>query len=274
MSLTFSIVTPSLNQGKFIEQTICSILSQEGDFYIDYIIIDGGSTDETLSIIMKYELLLQNKQFPVRCKGISYRWLSEPDRGQSHAINKGFSLANGGILAWLNSDDYYEKGAFKSVTEVNWGNNNFCYGKGSWISESGIFISNYPTFHPNKYSLYVNCTLCQPTVFFTMETYKSLGDISETYKLVFDYEYWLRAVFAEMNFVNIPKILACSRMHEKNKSISSGRLGEWEVWDLKNAYYQNMPLNPVKLKLYRTAIELITNYKDKFLTKKIRAGSK
>src|SRR5688500_3818909 len=91
-----SIITPTYNQGHFIEQTIQSVIEQDYP-NLEYIIIDGGSTDDTLSVIKKYE------------KYISY-WISEKDKGQSEAINKGFKKATGDVVNWLNSDDYYEPG--------------------------------------------------------------------------------------------------------------------------------------------------------------------
>ncbi|MCU0285434.1 MAG: glycosyltransferase, partial [Acidobacteria bacterium] len=120
-----SIVIPSYNQGPFIEETIQSILSQEGDFYIDCIIIDGASKDHSVSIIAKYASLLsencplktyagtqwyfkKEKNFPWNnCLGIRYTWLSEKDSGQVNALKKGFRLACGHIYSWLNSDDIY-----------------------------------------------------------------------------------------------------------------------------------------------------------------------
>ena len=101
--MNISIVTPSLNQGEFIERTILSVLSQTGAFDLEYIVVDGGSTDDSLEIIKKHEDKL--------------RWVSEEDRGQSDAINKGFNMASGGILAWLNSDDTYEPDALSEVAE-------------------------------------------------------------------------------------------------------------------------------------------------------------
>jgi len=98
-----SIVTPSYNQGQFLEETIRSVLLQ-GYPHLEYIIIDGGSTDNSIEIIKKYEPYL------------TY-WVSEKDRGQSHAINKGINVANGDILGWLNSDDYFLPNAFASVLE-------------------------------------------------------------------------------------------------------------------------------------------------------------
>ncbi len=97
-----SIVTPSFNQGQFIEETIRSVLLQ-GYPNLEYIIIDGGSTDEAVDIIKKYE------------RWLTY-WVSETDRGQSHAINKGFNISKGEITAWINSDDFYLHGAFGKIS--------------------------------------------------------------------------------------------------------------------------------------------------------------
>lgn len=96
-----SIVTPSLNQGQYLEQTILSVIGQNYP-NLEYIIIDGGSTDNSIEIIKKYD------------REIKY-WISEPDKGQSCAINKGFQIATGEILAWLNSDDIYMPGILNSV---------------------------------------------------------------------------------------------------------------------------------------------------------------
>lgn len=114
----FTIVTPSYNQGQFIEQTIQSVLSQVGNFSIDYIIADGGSTDNSVEIIKKYAELLKKNLYPIGCNGIDYRWWSRADGGQADALNQGFALTNGTILAWINSDDFYEAGAFQKVADA------------------------------------------------------------------------------------------------------------------------------------------------------------
>jgi glycosyltransferase involved in cell wall biosynthesis len=101
MSLKLSIITPSFNQGRFLEETIMSVLNQ-GYEPLEYIVIDGGSTDESVSIIQRYE------------DKLAY-WISEKDRGQVHAINKGIEHATGDLLAFINSDDVYLPGAFNAV---------------------------------------------------------------------------------------------------------------------------------------------------------------
>ena len=111
-----TVVTPSFNQGEFLAETMESVLSQAGNFIIDYIIVDGGSTDNSVAILKHYDELLQNGEWPTACQKISYRWLSENDKGQTDALKKGFVMAKGEILAWLNSDDTYLPGTVQTVT--------------------------------------------------------------------------------------------------------------------------------------------------------------
>ena len=103
-SLVFAIITPSFNQGEFLAETIESVISQEGDLGIDYLIADGASTDNSSEIIRRYDRLLQQGKWPVGCRGIRLRWVNERDRGQSDALQKGFRMSEGSILAWLNFD--------------------------------------------------------------------------------------------------------------------------------------------------------------------------
>src|SRR5450631_3400065 len=110
-----SIVTPSYNQGTFLAESIESVMGQEGDFSIDYIIVDGGSSDNSVDIIKKYEARLHNGEWPVTCRGITYRWVSERDRGQTDALIKGFRMSQGEVLAWINSDDTYLPGALQTA---------------------------------------------------------------------------------------------------------------------------------------------------------------
>ena len=151
------MVTPSFNHGQFIEDTICSILTQRGDFYIDYVIIDGKSSDETVKIIEKYEKLLKencsikeingrsfyvskNTDFKFNhCLGISYRYISEKDEGYGDALNKGFSMTFGEVMAWLNSDDKYHVDAFQRVSNIfgSFVDVDWIVGKNTWWNEKG-----------------------------------------------------------------------------------------------------------------------------------------
>jgi len=264
-----SIVTPSYNQGQFLEETIQSVLSQKGEFYIDYIIMDGGSTDNSLEIIKKYETLLkknctlEKKQLDFyiksnpdfnwnQCHGISYRWFSAKDNGQVDALNKGFAMAKGQVFAFLNSDDIYYPRAFDSISRVPWEKTDIVYGRGIWISETGSDILSYPTLSPTPYSLYYQCTLCQPTVFFKKETFEELGEFSIDFPDTFDYEYWLRAAFAKKRFDFLKTRLAKSRMYDENKSLGQRKDISSQVRNLKEKYYDHSPQKLNKLKLFLT----------------------
>ena len=185
--MKISIITPSYNQGNFIEETIQSVISQKGSFELEYFVIDGGSKDRTVDILKKYEGKLS--------------WISEPDNGQTHAINKGLKKATGDIIAYLNSDDIYELGALRKVVhffqknpEKKWG-----YGKCRIINENGKeirkWITSYKNFLLKKYSynkLLSENFISQPATFFRRELLDEIGFFDEKQHLVMDYEYWLR----------------------------------------------------------------------------------
>jgi glycosyltransferase involved in cell wall biosynthesis len=287
-----SIVTPSYNQGRFIEAAIRSVLSQAGDFYIDYIIMDGKSGDETVSIIKKYEKLLQehctitkkngmnyyvkkNNDFLWHnCAGISYRWRSEKDNGQVDALNRGFEIAQGDIFAFLNSDDAYYEKVFKKVAHQLRRGDDFVYGKGMWIDEAGEDILCYPTFKPTIYGFYYQCTLCQPTVFFTRSVFRELGNFSNRHQHAFDFEYWLRALCGGKKFRHINRVTAKSRMYIENKSLSLVESIRQEIRDIKETYYgqPGNKLNRIKLFLNRLTIHFRTVIRVNKLQKRLGTG--
>lgn len=256
MALCISIVTPSLDQGHFLEETIRSVLSQEGDFFLDYQILDGGSKDNSLEIISKYEKLIENGLWPTRCRGIRYRWSSEPDNGQAAAINKGFSHAEGEVFGWLNSDDVYLPDALKRVATQDWSQIEFGYGRGVWISRRGVDLQEYPVYCPSRGGLFFQCTLCQPAVFFARRAYLELGPLSESFQSVFDYEYWLRAVCNRKRFKRIPFVLAKSRMHYQNKTLASQSLGSHEVDHLLAEYYGKRPIGSMRRFIYSRYVDI------------------
>jgi glycosyltransferase involved in cell wall biosynthesis len=113
-----SVVTPCYNAEKYIEETIESVLSQRGDFEIEYLIMDGGSTDRTLDIIKKYAGWIEPGSFPVKCNKATFTYTSEKDEGMYDALAKGFRCVTGDIVAYVNSDDFYLPNAFSTVTEI------------------------------------------------------------------------------------------------------------------------------------------------------------
>jgi glycosyltransferase involved in cell wall biosynthesis len=216
-----SIVTPSYNQERFIDETIKSVISQEGDFNIDYIIIDGKSTDGSVEIIKKYDTLLKQGKWPVKCKGINYRWVSEPDDGQSDAIAKGFRMAEGDVLAWLNSDDVYMPDAFKKVIGFYDSHLNIMmmYGDTYFIDESGSAIGKYPTEAFEYKRLAVSNYIGQPSAFFRKKAYEEAGGVDIDLQYVMDYDLWIRMA-RRFNIEHFPEFLSSFRLHEESKTIS------------------------------------------------------
>jgi glycosyltransferase involved in cell wall biosynthesis len=200
-----SIVTPSYNQGKFIEETIRSVLLQ-GYVNLEYIIIDGGSTDQTVELVKRYEPWL------------AY-WVSEPDRGQSHAINKGLRRASGEIIAYLNSDDLYLPGTIRQAVQFLSGNEegDIVYGDCRVVDEESHVIYVVPS---REFDLFVE--LCrnfvqQPTVFMRRKLLNLVGYLDEELHYAMDLDYWFRAAM-RVKFSYLPVELAAFRITEFSKT--------------------------------------------------------
>jgi glycosyltransferase involved in cell wall biosynthesis len=201
-----SIVTPSFNQAQFLEETIQSVLQQDYP-YIEYLIIDGGSTDGSVDIIQKYE------------KHITY-WVSEPDKGQSHAINKGFARATGSIFAWLNADDFLVPSAvhiaiyfLSTMREIG-----LVYGDRLEIDTKGNItgILKCPSHDPKMFRK--NITLPQETVFFRRKIFESVGRLDEELHFAMDFDLWCK-MSKITNFFHIPVFIGYFRRHESSKSV-------------------------------------------------------
>ncbi|GAM09746.1 chondroitin synthase [Geobacter sp. OR-1] len=210
-----SIVTPSFNQGRFIEKTILSVIEQDYP-NLEYIIIDGGSTDESVEIIKKYE------------KHLVY-WVSEPDRGQSHAINKGFDRATGEIFGWLNSDDWYHPGALNAVAEAFTANPDAgaVVGGGDYVDEGGMVIVRTV---PSVVTVDTICTwfdshFWQPSCFFTNVVWGKCGPLDESLDLAMDIDLWLK-IAKEFTFSTIEEILSSSLRHATAKTVASSHLSD------------------------------------------------
>jgi glycosyltransferase involved in cell wall biosynthesis len=247
-ALTISVITPSYNQGQFIAETIESVLGQEGDFYLDYIIVDGGSTDNSVEVIKRNDSLLREGKRTVKCRGINYRWISEKDEGQTDAIMKGFRMAEGEILAWLNSDDTYLPGALLKVAEIfaSEPGVSVLYGKTHFTDEKGEIIGKYPTEPLDYRRLAMFNFICQPSVFFRRRAFEEAGGLDTNLHYVMDYDLWIR-LGQRFAFRYLPEYLSTYRLHEESKTISPtvALANHREALETVRKYYGWAPLNRV-----------------------------
>lgn len=203
-----SIVTPSYNQGRFIKRTIDSVLHQTYP-KIEYIVMDGGSTDETVKILKSYD--------------DRFYWVSERDQGQTDAINKGFARAQGEILAYLNSDDVLHPEAVDKVVNflLDHPEIDLVYGKAYYIDEEDRVIGMYPTREYSFEYLIGEDFICQPAAFWRRRIAQRVGAFDDSLFIVMDYDYWLRIAKAGGTIVFLNEILACSRLYPETKTLSA-----------------------------------------------------
>ena len=210
-----TIITPSLNQGQFIEATIHSVLSQ-GYPNLEYIIVDGGSSDATLAVLKKYAGRLE--------------WISEKDDGQTNAINKGMRMAAGEIVGYLNADDLLLPGSLLKVARLFMENKSAMWVTGQCriIDEQDREIRRLITLYKkfwlrfrNRSSLLVTDYISQPATFWRIEILNELGYLDESFHYAMDYEYWLR-LYTRYSPVFIPEYLAAFRVHTQSKNTNAG----------------------------------------------------
>lgn len=208
-----SIVVPSYNQGQFIGATLDSILEQ-GIEGIEILVMDGGSKDNTVEVLKSFNSKIQ--------------WVSEKDRGQSHAINKGFSRAHSKVLGYINSDDTYQPGALMTVLEVfkNHPQIDIIYGDFNYINAKGKVLANCQTINFDYDILrYDYNFICQPASFWRRSVIERIGPMAEELYYLMDYEFYLRAAAAGLHFLHLHHTLANLRLHKDCKTIS----GNFEV---------------------------------------------
>jgi glycosyltransferase involved in cell wall biosynthesis len=213
-----SIITPSFNKGDYIEETIRSVENQSYR-NIEHIIIDGGSTDGTLAILKFH-------------RGHLF-WISEPDKGQSDAINKGWRMAKGEIVAYLNADDVYTPDAVETVVNHFIANPSvgMVYGDGLLSDEHG---GNVRYFESKKYSLkpliYFKNDILQPSVFLRKSTIDAVGEIDINLHLAMDIDYWIRAgLCTEVDYINKPLSTAKIYASAKSSAMMTEYVKEYEI---------------------------------------------
>jgi glycosyltransferase involved in cell wall biosynthesis len=203
-----SVVTPSYNQGQFIERTLQSVATQSGA-EIEHVVFDGGSKDGTIDVLKRF--------------GAGVRWVSEKDDGQTDAVNKGIQSSDGDIIGWLNSDDIYYPDAISSVVaffeaypEVD-----VVYGMADHIDDNDKAFEAYPSEPWNFERLKDICFICQPAAFFRRRVVEKHGLLDTNLRYCMDYEFWLRLGKAGVKFGYLEDKLAGSRLYAENKTIGS-----------------------------------------------------
>jgi glycosyltransferase involved in cell wall biosynthesis len=232
-----SIVTPSYNQGRYLRRAIDSVLGQTYP-RIEFVVIDGGSTDDSLDVLRSY--------------GDRFAWVSEPDRGQTHALNKGFARIRGSIRAFLCSDDLLKPDAVAKAV-AHFGRHADCdvvYGRADLIDENDTVLGLYETEPFALARLAQTCYICQPAAFWRAQIADRVGPFDERFNHSMDYEYWLRVALVGGRFDFIPDLLASARVHggsrtlterehvfRANIAITSGLLGQADIGFFRGLWY-------------------------------------
>lgn len=248
----FTIITPSFNQGKFIEQTINSVIHQSYP-NLEYIVMDGGSTDNTVDILKKYEGRL--------------KWFSKKDNGQSDAINKGLKMATGDIVAWLNSDDYYLPGTLHKVAEYFRNNEDTMWVSGDYriVDENnkGIhsfviwykrFLRRFSSYNMLSFANYI----IQPSTFWRRSLMKETGLINDSYRYCMDYDFWLRIMKKHPLHI-IPTPLSAFRIHGLSKGGLQFKKQFEEEVDIAKVHDINTVLYQLH-KIHNSAIKSIYSF--------------
>jgi hypothetical protein len=207
MNIPFSVVTPSYNQGKYIRATVESVLAQRLSG-LQYLVMDGGSSDETLDVLRSF--------------GNRLWFCSEPDHGTADAVNKGLARAEGDLIGWLNSDDVYYPGALARVEAVfeRHPEVDVVYGRAHHLDESGRVLEEYPTGAWSFPRLLEHCIISQPAAFFRRRAVEKFGPLAENHPYCVDYELWIRWAQCGARFLYVPEFLAATRLHAAAKTVA------------------------------------------------------
>lgn len=209
-TLTLSIVTPSYNTGKYLGAAVRSVLEQDWPL-VHYAVMDGGSTDNSLDVLRSF--------------GPRVQWISEKDKGQSDAINKGFARGKGDVLSWLNSDDTYAPGAFRTAMEFLEANPDvgMVYGDANFVDASDNLIGR--CVHVEPYSrhrlFHYSDIIVQPAAFFRRSVFEAVGGVDTSLNWAMDYDLWLK-IAEKSKVAYVPQVLANFRWLAGNKTATGG----------------------------------------------------
>lgn len=238
-----TLITPSYNQAKFLEKTILSVINQKYE-NLEWLVFDGGSNDGSLEIIKKY-----SDYFTF--------WVSEKDNGQSAAINRGFKMASGEIVGWLNSDDTLYTNCFEEVAKafLTFPDNDVVYGNFAYIDPEDNILRK--KFLPSKISyskLLYHSYLGQPAVFYKRELLEKIGFLDVELKFCMDWDFFLR-MWKDSKKIHINEFLATYRLHRESKTSDEGSKRYTE--DVKRIFnknkirkYSNKSINELYYKSY------------------------
>lgn len=216
--MKFSIVTPSYNCGRFIAETIESVLSQKGDFEIDYFVVDGASPDGTVEILKKYDSAVRSGSFACRCRKIAFRWVSEKDGGMYDAVNRGFSGSGGDVFAYINADDVYLPGAFavmarifSQMPEVSWVKGITSYiDENSNITRAGrCYIYDREYIKNGIYGVAAHF-IQQDSIFWRRCLWRESGGIDAGLRFAGDYDLWMKFA-ARADLYSVAAKVSCFR---------------------------------------------------------------
>lgn len=232
-----TIVTPSLNQREFLEDALISVARQSFPS-IEHVVIDGGSTDRTLELLRRYQSAYQ------------LRWRSGPDAGQSDAVNKGFALAQGELIGWLNADDaYFSADVIQAVVETFAArpDASVVYGDCAFISRRGTVFRVAPAMRKVSRARLRYHSISQPSVFFRRQVVQDYPLRQDLHYLL-DYEYWLR-LCSKTAFVHLEKIVAAYRVYPESKSFKRAVLAgeEWRMISQEYFGGRRRPRGPIEI---------------------------
>lgn len=235
-----SIITVTFNSEKYLEDTIKNITSQSYD-NIEYIIIDGGSTDQTLDIINKYTDM------------IDY-YVSEPDNGMYDALNKGFSVASGELINFCNSDDlFYSNNTIERIVK-EYIDKKFdcCYGQADFIDENNkILYSHYPLNFKKRYIVTLGMPFVQPTFFWTKEMFKKVGLFNLNYKIASDYDLIGRILLQATKVINLSFPIVKFRKHGESFGDMNTEIAFKEIGEINNNFLNQLKMNPIIIKIVK-----------------------